>query len=234
MPLPSERVYNALWESVFDHQHQYHWEHLELDTCDPEQFLAAADEIVARMQQILKHFQILRNYQAGRLLVRSGMTQSEVLDEYNVSTFRQRILVHTYQLLRKMPFAISGIRGITPAEIGSLNDQLTSQIELDLINDFNLQEPYDDDAWPYENDTFNRLVSLFQGPISQVQIPINAWPQGFPVPANVRLVSPVSTSSSETTRSELDSEESYTTSSESETLEEVLTPFTEVYHYFMM
>ena len=96
MPLPSERVYDALWESVFDHQHQYHWEHLELDTCDPKQFLVAADEIVVRMQQILKHFQILRNYQAGRLLVRSGMTQSEVLDEYNVSTFRQRVLVHTY------------------------------------------------------------------------------------------------------------------------------------------
>ena len=129
-----------------------------------------------------------------------------------------------------MSFAISGIREVTPAEISSLNDQLTSQIELDLINDFNLQEPYDDDAWPYENDTFNRLINLFQGPISQVQIPINAWPQSFPVPANVRLVSPVSTSLSKITRSELDSEESYVTSSESKILEEILTSFTEVYH----
>ena len=69
-----------------------------------------------------------------------------------------------------------------------LNDEQVILIVEGLTVGYNLKKRDDDCGWPYENETFNRLVNIFQGLKYDYDFPAELWPIGYLVPANVNLV----------------------------------------------
>ena len=183
-----DKIYTLVSIAIKVHKHFYSWDHLPLNRADTLQFVYNANAIHARMIKLATQFMITTQYQMGRELAKIPLTIEEIASTLFISPLIQKTCKNTYLILRKCPFAIPAIRRIEPQEFGMLSVEQAEFIADELASAYDLKERDDDSGWPYENEVFNRLVNIFQGPKYDYDFPAELWPIGQPVPANVNLV----------------------------------------------